>query len=181
MDKVLKQDLSKCITSSSEPFRIDQIETYHTVSVLDLPWLSPANTASRKASIRTVVFICNGNISWWEIVQFHWTMRMGAVGGLQTEMQGCLVAGRFGAVVVSLLATGPNGRRFKPGRGHRFIRAIKIRSTHSFAWEVKPEIPCRKILRQVNDFADVSKIMNTQNSHSTGLHSHSPGGWTIGQ
>jgi hypothetical protein len=53
--------------------------------------------------------------------------------------------------VVSVLTTGPKSRRFKPGRGDGFLRAIKIRSTPSFGWEVKPEFPCRKILRYVKD------------------------------
>jgi hypothetical protein len=56
-----------------------------------------------------------------------------------------------GGVVVSVLATGPKGRGFKPGRGDGFLRAIKICSTPSFGWEVKPEVPCRKILRHVED------------------------------
>jgi hypothetical protein len=46
--------------------------------------------------------------------------------------------------VVSVLATGPKGRGFKPRRGDGFLRAIKVRSTPSFGWEVKPEVPCRK-------------------------------------
>jgi hypothetical protein len=53
--------------------------------------------------------------------------------------------------VVSVLATGPKDRGFKPGRGDGFLRAIKIRSTPSFGWEVKPEVSCRKILRLVKD------------------------------
>jgi hypothetical protein len=53
--------------------------------------------------------------------------------------------------VVSVFATGSNGRGFKPGRGDVSLRAIKIRSTPSFGWEVKPEVPCRKILRHVKD------------------------------
>jgi hypothetical protein len=57
----------------------------------------------------------------------------------------------LGGVVVSVLSTGPKGRGFKPGRGDGFLRAIKIRSTSSFGWEVKPEVPCRKILRHVKD------------------------------
>jgi hypothetical protein len=57
----------------------------------------------------------------------------------------------LGGVVVSVLATGPKGRRFEPGQGDGLLRAIKIRSTPSFGWEVKPEIPCRKILRHVKD------------------------------
>jgi hypothetical protein len=49
-----------------------------------------------------------------------------------------------------VLATGTKGRGFKPGRDDGFLRAIKIRSTPSFGWEVKPETP-RKILRHVKD------------------------------
>jgi hypothetical protein len=51
--------------------------------------------------------------------------------------------------VVSVLATGPKGRGFKPGRVDGFFKAIKIRSTPSFQWDVKPEVPCRKILWHV--------------------------------
>jgi hypothetical protein len=58
---------------------------------------------------------------------------------------------RFGGVVVSVLAAGPIGRGFEPGQGDGFVRAIKIRSTPYFGWEVKPEVPCRKILRHVKD------------------------------
>jgi hypothetical protein len=61
------------------------------------------------------------------------------------------VKSRLGSVVVSVLATGPKGRGLKPGRGDGFVRTIKIRSTPSFGWEVKPEVPCCKILRPVND------------------------------
>jgi hypothetical protein len=56
---------------------------------------------------------------------------------------------RLGGVVVSVYATGPKGRWFEPGQGDRFLRAIKIRSTPSFGWEVKPEVPRCKILRRV--------------------------------
>jgi hypothetical protein len=58
---------------------------------------------------------------------------------------------RLGGVVVSVLATGPKGRKFESGQGDGFLRAIKIRSTPSFGREVKPEVPCRKILRHVID------------------------------
>jgi hypothetical protein len=54
-------------------------------------------------------------------------------------------------VVVNVLATGPKDRGFKPGRGDGFLRAIKIRSTLSFGWEVKPDVPCNEILRPVKD------------------------------
>jgi hypothetical protein len=52
--------------------------------------------------------------------------------------------GRLGGVLVSVLATGPRGRGFEPDHG--FLRAIKIRSTPPFGWELRPEVPCRKIL-----------------------------------
>jgi hypothetical protein len=50
--------------------------------------------------------------------------------------------------VVSVCATGPKDRGFKPGRGDGFLKVIKIHSTPSFVWEVKLEVPRRKILRQ---------------------------------
>jgi hypothetical protein len=62
-----------------------------------------------------------------------------------------LLPRRLGGVVVSVLATGPKVRGFKRGRGERFLRAIKIQSTPSLGWEVKPEVPRRKILRYVKD------------------------------
>jgi hypothetical protein len=58
---------------------------------------------------------------------------------------------RLGGIVVSVLATGPGGCGFEPNQGNGFLRAIEIRSTASFRWEVKPEVPCRKILRHVKD------------------------------
>jgi hypothetical protein len=53
--------------------------------------------------------------------------------------------------VVSVTVTGLLGHGLKPGRGDGFLRAIIIRSTPSFGWEVKPELSCRKILRHVKD------------------------------
>jgi hypothetical protein len=53
--------------------------------------------------------------------------------------------------VVSVLATGPKGRRFEPSQGDEFLRATKICSAPAFRWEVKPEVPCRKILRHAKD------------------------------
>jgi hypothetical protein len=57
----------------------------------------------------------------------------------------------LGGVVVSVLVIETKGNGFKPGRSDGFLRAIKIRSTPSFRWEVKPEVPCRKLLRHVKD------------------------------
>jgi hypothetical protein len=58
---------------------------------------------------------------------------------------------RLGGVMVSVCAAESKGRGFKPDRGDGFLRAIKIRSISSFGWEVKPEAPWRKILRDVTD------------------------------
>jgi hypothetical protein len=55
----------------------------------------------------------------------------------------------------SVLATGPKSRGFKPDRGDGFLRAIKIRSTSSFGWKMKPEVPCRKILQHVKHHMQV--------------------------
>jgi hypothetical protein len=56
---------------------------------------------------------------------------------------------RLGGVVVSVPATRSNGRGFKHGRGDGFLTAIKSAAQLLFEWEVKPEVPCRKILRYV--------------------------------
>jgi hypothetical protein len=53
--------------------------------------------------------------------------------------------------VVSVLATGAKGHGFKPGRSDGFLTVIKIHSTPSFRLEVKPEVPCHKILRHAKD------------------------------
>jgi hypothetical protein len=67
---------------------------------------------------------------------------------------------RLGGVVVSVLVTG-----LKPGRGDEFLRAIKIRSTPSFGWEVKVEVPHRRILWQVKVRWRISDT-DKQNSYS---------------
>jgi hypothetical protein len=53
--------------------------------------------------------------------------------------------------VVTVLATGPKGHRFKPGQDDGFLMAIKICSTPSFGWEVKPKAPCHEILQHVKE------------------------------
>jgi hypothetical protein len=58
---------------------------------------------------------------------------------------------RLGGVVVTVPATGSNGRGFKHGRGDGFLTAIKSAEHLPFEWEVKPEVQCRKILRHVKD------------------------------
>jgi hypothetical protein len=49
------------------------------------------------------------------------------------------------ASMVSMLATGPKVRGFKPGRGDGFLWTIKIRCTPSFGGEVNPSAQRRKI------------------------------------
>jgi hypothetical protein len=53
----------------------------------------------------------------------------------------------------------PKDRGLKPGRGDTCLRAIKIRRSPSFGWEVVPEAPCHKILRHVPRSVDVSQIL----------------------
>jgi hypothetical protein len=48
----------------------------------------------------------------------------------------------LGGLVVSVLATGPTGSI--PTEVDGFLRVIKIWSTTSFGWEVKPSVPCRR-------------------------------------
>jgi hypothetical protein len=62
--------------------------------------------------------------------------------------------------VVSVLATGPKSCGFEPGQGDGFLRVIKICSTPSFGCEVKPEVPCRKILRHVKDVLKSQQVKN---------------------
>jgi hypothetical protein len=62
-----------------------------------------------------------------------------------------VVFSSLAGAVVTVPATGPKGRGFEPGQGDGFLRVIKIHSTPSFRWEVKPEVPCCKILRHVKD------------------------------
>jgi hypothetical protein len=59
--------------------------------------------------------------------------------------------------VVSVLSTGPKVFGFEPGQGNGYLRSIKISSTPSFGREVKPEVPCRKIVRLVKDLLEVPR------------------------
>jgi hypothetical protein len=54
--------------------------------------------------------------------------------------------------VVSVLASGRKVCGFEPDQG--VLRAIQIRSTSSFTWEVKPGVPCLNILRHVKEFLE---------------------------
>jgi hypothetical protein len=53
--------------------------------------------------------------------------------------------------MVSVPATGPKVRGFKPGRGNGCLRAIQIHRTLSFGEEVTPSAPCHKTLRHIKE------------------------------
>jgi hypothetical protein len=72
----------------------------------------------------------------------------------------------LGGLVAIELPTGPKVRGFNPGRDDGFLRAIKIRSTTSFGGEVKPSVPCRKILRHVKHPCSMKEILRKQNSRA---------------
>jgi hypothetical protein len=56
----------------------------------------------------------------------------------------------LGGLVVNVLTIGIKVAGSNPAEDDKFLRPIKIRSTSSFGGEVKPSVPCRKILRHVN-------------------------------
>jgi hypothetical protein len=73
----------------------------------------------------------------------------------------------LGGVVVSVLATGSKGGGFERGQGDGFLRAIQIRSTPSFGWEVKTEVPCHNILWHVKiSYHDPHHILPAMNNRS---------------
>jgi hypothetical protein len=65
----------------------------------------------------------------------------------------------LGGLVVRVLAFGPKVRGFIPTEDNGLSRVIKISSTNSFAGGVKPEVPCRKILRHVLDLRSMKEIL----------------------
>jgi hypothetical protein len=48
----------------------------------------------------------------------------------------------FGGLVVSMLASGTQGRRFKPGRNRWIFTDVKILSMPSSGGDVKESVPC---------------------------------------
>jgi hypothetical protein len=48
----------------------------------------------------------------------------------------------FGGLVVSMLASGTQGRRFKPGQSRWIFTDVKILSVPSSGGEVKESVPC---------------------------------------
>jgi hypothetical protein len=110
------------------------------------------------------------------------------------------IISRLGGVMVSVLATGHKGRGFKPSRRDGFLKAVKIRSTPSFGWEVKPKVRCRRKFSLLRPFRLLAPNVSggrtareiwwtSEELSSAGiiinitmaLHAHiSPGGWTVG-
>jgi hypothetical protein len=68
-----------------------------------------------------------------------------------------------------VLATGPKVRGFKLSQDDGSLKAIKMRRTTSLGREVKPSVPCRKILRHVKERyeyeRDISLARLTSISH----------------
>jgi hypothetical protein len=88
----------------------------------------------------------NAFLSWVAILLPCQQLRSWGPSCLLQTISEVLLPSSLDCVILSVLATGPKGRRFNPGRGNWLLRVIKILSTPSFGWEVKPEVPCRKIL-----------------------------------
>jgi hypothetical protein len=80
--------------------------------------------------------------------------------GISNTKQECRALSHLGGVVVSVLTTGLKGRGLDG-----FLTAIQIRSTPSFGWEVKPDVPCRKIYGMLKIPWGISDA-DMQNSHS---------------
>jgi hypothetical protein len=59
--------------------------------------------------------------------------------------------------VISCLTLDSSSARSNPAEDDEYLRAIKIRSTTFFGGEVKPSVPCRKILRHVKDPYDYGR------------------------
>jgi hypothetical protein len=57
----------------------------------------------------------------------------------------------LGGLVVSVLVIEQKVRGFKPGRRRWIFKGDKVRSTPSFREEIKPSVPCRKILRHAKE------------------------------
>jgi hypothetical protein len=61
----------------------------------------------------------------------------------------------LGRLVINVLAIGPKVCGFKPGRERWLFKDDKVHSTTSLEGEVKPSVPCSKILRHVKNSCGV--------------------------
>jgi hypothetical protein len=68
--------------------------------------------------------------------------------------------------MVSVLATGPNERGFKPGPDDGFSRSIKIRSTPSFRREVKPEAYVVRFCGMLKTLRSMIEMLRQLNSRT---------------
>jgi hypothetical protein len=57
----------------------------------------------------------------------------------------------LGGLVVACLPLDPRFMGSNPTKDDGFLSAIRIYSTGSFRGEIKPYVPCRKILRQLRN------------------------------
>jgi hypothetical protein len=57
----------------------------------------------------------------------------------------------LGSIVVTCLPLHPRFAGSNPADDDEFLRELRIRSTTSYGGEVKPSVPCRKILQRVKE------------------------------
>jgi hypothetical protein len=135
--------LHGAISQKTLIFILDAVRTSNlTKKNVFIPWRSYCfNTVSLKSQIYQVTLHYVTGVS---IMLCESMIRSVVYKQIQNK-QSRPVRSRLGGVVVSVLATGPKGCGFEPGKGDGLLRATKIRSTPSFGWEVKPEVPCLKI------------------------------------
>jgi hypothetical protein len=69
---------------------------------------------------------------------------------LTEQVAKIMVIQALGGLVLTSFTLVPRFTGSNPVKDNGFLRATQIRSTPSFGWEVKPEVPCRKILRHVD-------------------------------
>jgi hypothetical protein len=67
---------------------------------------------------------------------------------------------RLGILVVSCLPLDQRVAGSNAAEDDGFLMAIKIRSTASLGGEIKPSVPCRKILRQVKNPTSMKEIVS---------------------
>jgi hypothetical protein len=146
-------DLSSRKASVLMTCQLPLIITYYTRIASHLTLLHPNQLEVTDAFQWPVISLLSEEGYWqkrWLCLQIQFTICSSSHYIYMQEYFTLLLSSRLGGVVVSVLATRP-GSGSKPSQGDGFLRAIKVRSTTYFGWEIKPEIPCRKIWRNVKD------------------------------
>jgi hypothetical protein len=82
----------------------------------------------------------------------HWTQNLKELLLYAGEVTLSMPWVRVGGLDFIVLVIGPKFHGFKPSLGRWAFGGDKICSTTSFGREVKPSVPCRKILRHVKQF-----------------------------